>query len=146
MRPISNLLRLLFWGVILVVLANSAIAGPEEKLPGHQGAVQISKERAPGQPPIQEAGIALDPFFLIREKGSRVWVERIIVTIDLKMPKPAVKHDLNGPVFRQKFYDLLQSGESEDVIQTQAVAGLQRQLGMDAEAYVRLSRSILIVH
>jgi hypothetical protein len=145
MRSISNLLMVLFWGAILAVLANNANAGPEEKMMGHLQAVQVPKEISAGPPPIQESAMALDPFFLIREKGSKVWVERIIVTISLTMPKPAVKHDLNGPLFRKKVYDLLQSGESEDIIHTQTVAGLHRQLGMDADADVHLSRSILIV-
>jgi hypothetical protein len=51
-------------------------------------------------PRLQEQVIALDPFYLIRQKDAKVWVERIIVTLALTTPKPTVKHDLNGPMFR----------------------------------------------
>jgi hypothetical protein len=145
MRSINSLITLLLLGVVIAILANCAKAAPEAKMTEAQRAAQVIQTRADGTPPMQEQVIVLDPFYLIRQKDAKVWVERIIVTLALTTPKPTVKHDLNGPMFRTLFYDLIQSGKPEDSIQTQAVAGLHRQLGMDADAEVHLSRSILIV-
>ncbi len=143
MRSINSLITFLCWGVVTAILANAANAAPEAKMTAAQETVREIQTKAQGTPPIQEQVMVLDPFFLIRQKGAKVWVERIIVTLALTTSKQTVKHDLNGPMFRTLLYDLIQAGEPEDSCQTQAMAGLQRQLGMDAE--VHLSRSILIV-
>lgn len=145
MRSINSLIILLSWGVVIAILANAANAAPEAKMTAAQETVREIQTKAQGTPPIQEQVIVLDPFFLIRQKGAKVWVERIIVTLALTMSKQTVKHDLNGPMFRTLLYDLIQAGEPEYTCQTKAVAGLQHQLGIDANAEVHLSRSILIV-
>jgi hypothetical protein len=145
MRSISSLAIVLFFGGLLRVLSAEAYAAPEEKTLAPRGAVQVTGETLAGTPPIQEQVVVLDPFFLIRKKGAKVWVERILVTIALAMPKNTFNHDLNSPAFRKIFYELLQSGEPETAIQAQAVAGVHRQMGMAVDARVHLSRDILIV-
>jgi len=143
MRPINSLIPLFLLGVVIAILANAANAAPEAKMTAAQETVREIQTKAQGTPPIQEQVIVLDPFFLIRQQGAKVWVERIIATLALTTPEHTVKQDLNGPIIRKMLYDLVQSGEPEDSCRMQAVAGLQRHLGVEAE--VHLSRSILIV-
>ncbi len=145
MRSLNSLITFLCWGVVTAILASAASAAPEAKMTAARETVREVQTMAQGTPPVQEQVIVLDPFFLIRQKGAKVWVERVIVTLALTTSKQTVKHDLNGPMFRSLLYDLIQAGEPEDACQTKAVAGLQRQLGIDADAEVHLSRSILIV-
>uniref|UniRef100_A0A7C3UX52 Uncharacterized protein n=1 Tax=Desulfobacca acetoxidans TaxID=60893 RepID=A0A7C3UX52_9BACT len=87
----------------------------------------------------------MDPFFQLRSKDSKFWIERIIVTFLTASPKEALKDALNGPAFRMKIYDLLQSEEPEPVIRDQILAGLGQQLGMRTKTTVEISRSIMIV-
>jgi hypothetical protein len=143
MRPINSLIPLCLLGAIMAILANAAGAAPETRMPHVQGAAQVVRTKADGIPPMQEPVTVLDPFFVIRQKGAKVWVERIIATLTLTTPEHTVKQDLNGPIIRKMLYDLVQSGEPEDSCRMQAVSGLQRHLGVEAE--VHLSRSILIV-
>jgi hypothetical protein len=93
--------------------------------------------------PHARAGYGFRPIFVIRQKAAKVWVERIIVTLTLTTPEHTVKQELNGPMSRKMLYDLVQTGGPEDSCRMLAVAGLKRQLGVNAE--VHLSRSILIV-
>ncbi len=141
----SLLIFFLFWGLI-GVFDTRADTPTEEKTAGELGAAWVHKKIVDAPPPIQEQEIALNPFFRLQKKGSKVWVERIILTFIMAVPKNSLQHDLNNPTLRKMFYDLLQSGESESTIQAQAAAGLNRHLGRNIDAAVQISRSILIVH
>ena len=96
-------------------------------------------------PPIQEQKIALPPFFRLQSNGSKVWVERILVTFTMALPKNHLEYDFDNPTFRNMFYDLFQLGELETNIQAQAVAELKRQVGMNVKPAVEISRSVLIM-
>jgi hypothetical protein len=113
MRSINSLIRYSFWGLSLPSLPTPPTPPLKQRCPT-QGAAQVIQTMADGTPPMQEQVTVLDPFFLIRQKDAKVWVERIIVTLALTTPKPTVKHDLNGPMFRKIVYDLVQSGKPED--------------------------------
>jgi hypothetical protein len=143
MRPINSLIPLFLLGAVMTILANAAGAAPETRMPHLRRAAQAVRTVSDGIPPMQEQVTVLDPFFVIRQKGAKVWVERIIVTLTLTTPEHTIKQELNGPMIRKMLYDLVQSGKPEDSCRMLAVAGLQRQLGVEAE--VHLSRSILIV-
>ncbi len=130
---------LIFIGVLVgVTVSANATPGAHELV---QGQKEITNAVSSGQ----EQEIALSPFFLLRRKDSKVWIERIIVTFLMAPPKDYLKNDLNNPAFRKILYDLLQSEEPETVIQSQAMAGLNRQLGKNVAANVRISRSVIIV-
>jgi|GEM_PF-1237856 hypothetical protein len=146
MRGISIRLIVLAVSVLSAVgFVLSASAAPG----GHNAEVPTPAPRElPGSEiplPLQEQRIVLDPFFQLRSKDSKFWIERIIVTFLTASPKEALKDALNGPAFRMKIYDLLQSEEPEPVIRDQILAGLGQQLGMRTKTTVEISRSIMIV-
>jgi hypothetical protein len=121
-------------------------AAPNEKVAMVQESVQYPKESNHTVSLHKGQEIVLSPFFQLQNKGSKISLERIIVTLLMKMPEDSVKYDLNSPTFRKMFYDLLQSGKPEYDIQSQALANLTRQLGFTIDAAVQVSRSFIIVH
>jgi hypothetical protein len=123
----------------------SANAALKEKVAGTLESVEGQKEISEGAPPIQEQKIILHPFFRLQKKGSKAWVERILVTFLMVIPQDSLKYDFNNPTFRKILYDLLQSGEPETAVQAQAVATLNRQLEKNIEATAQISRSVIIV-
>ncbi len=124
----------------------SANAAFQEKAAEALETVQSQKEIQDGTPPIQEQKIILHPFFRLQKKGSKAWVERILVTFLMAVPKDSLTYDFNNPTFRKMLYDLLQSGESETTIQAKAVASLNRQLQKNIDTTAHISRSVIIVH
>jgi hypothetical protein len=60
-------------------------------------------------------------------------------------PLDYLKYDLNNPAFRKAIDDLLQSEEPGRAIESQAMNALNRQLGMNVDATVQLSCSVIIV-
>ena len=123
----------------------SAYATPKEKIAGAQEVMKGQKGTTDEVPSDKEHMMVLSPFFQLQKKDSKVWIERIIVTFLMTMPKDCHKHDLNSPTFRKMFYDLLQSEKPETAIQSQAVVSLSRELGMNIDATVQISRSVIIV-
>ena len=124
----------------------SANATLKEKVAGASDTVEGLKEISDSTPPIQEQKIVLHPFFRLQKKDSKAWVERILVTFLMAVPRDSLRYDFNNPTLRKMLYDLLQSGESEAHIQAQAVATLNRQLEKNIDATAQISRSVIIVH
>jgi hypothetical protein len=145
MRSASNILIFLICLGILLGFTTSADPALKEKLRVPPREVEVRGKTPDGPPPIQEQKIILDPFFTLRRNGSRVWVERIIVTLVIAVPKNCLQHDLNSPTLRKKLYSLLQTGEPETTIEAQALSYLNRQVGVKTNAAVQISRSVLIV-
>ncbi|MGQ9687606.1 MAG: hypothetical protein ACUVXF_02285 [Desulfobaccales bacterium] len=133
-----------FWGPI-GYFPGSSFAAPAGNTPRSLEEPQVSKEITAGQPPVFDQVITLDPFFFIRKKDTKVWVERILVAVAMLMPKDTLRHDCNTPALRQLVYEMLQSGEPEETLQTRIAAGVQKQVGQDLNVKVHLSRDILIV-
>jgi hypothetical protein len=129
-----------FWG-----FDTSANAALGEKAVGALETVAGQQKITEGTPPIQEQMVVLYPFFRLQKKGDKVWVERILVTFLMTVPKDSLAYDFNNPSFRKMLYDLLQSGEPETTIQAQAVASLHRQLEKNIDATAHISRSVIIV-
>lgn len=119
-------------------------AAPHEKAVALREVTRAQAEIPDGLPPIQEQEIALTPFFRLQSNGSKVWIERILVTFMVAVPKNCIKDNFDNPTFRKMIYDLLQLGEKGATIQTQAVAHLKRQEGMKVDPTVQISRSVLI--
>ncbi len=94
----------------------------------------------------QHQKIALSPFFLLRKKDARVWLERVIVTLKVTLPKNCRQDDLTSPASRKIIYELLQSQEQEVALQSQARASLSRIMGINLDATMQISRSTIIVH
>ena len=124
------------------IRANATI---KEKGAGAQAVVQGPKEITDEVTLNQGQKIVLPPFFQLQRKDSKVWIERIIVTLLMAQPKDCLKCDFNSPAFRKWLYDLLQSEKPETTIQSQAVAGLSRQIGITVDAAVQISRAVIIV-
>jgi hypothetical protein len=121
-------------------------AAPPEKVAGTLESVEGKKEVQKGIPPLYEDKVILHPFFRLQKKDSKAWIERILVTFLMTVPKGSLTYDFNNPNFRKILYDLLQSGESEADIQAQAVATLNCQLEKKIDATAQISRSVIIVH
>jgi hypothetical protein len=139
------LITLIFLGTFSGIDSN-ANAALKEKVAGALDSVQGQKEIPEGRPPIQEQKIVLQPFFRLQNKDSKAWVERILVTFLMTVPKDSLTYDFNKPTFRKILYDLLRSEEPEPNIQAQAVATLNRQLEKKIDATAQISRSVIIVH
>jgi len=109
------------------------------------GPTRAFAETPDGPASIQEQKITVSPFFCLQSNGSKVWVERILVTFMVSASQNRLPDNLDNPTMRKMIYELLQSGEPPDTIQTQAVAHVQRQTGMKVSPTVQISRSVLIV-
>lgn len=94
----------------------------------------------------QQQKIVLSPFFLLQKKDARVWIERVIVTLAVMLPKNCRQDDLTSPASRKILYELLRSQEPELSIQSQALASLSRIMGISLDATMQVSRSTIIVH
>jgi hypothetical protein len=144
-------MRLLTYLVIFSILWGGgwlfeidAYAAHDAGATGAQEVVQAQKDST--AVPVEQAHkFVLPPFYQLQRKDSKIWMERIIVTFLMAMPKDGLKDDLNNVNFRKMVYELLQSGAPAPTIQSQAVAGLIRQLGRAVEATVQISRSVIIV-
>jgi hypothetical protein len=88
----------------------------------------------------------LSPFFLLQKKDAKVWIERVIVTLTVTLPKNCRQDNLTSPASRKILYELLQSQEQEVSIQSQALASLSRIMGINLDATIQISRSTIIVH
>lgn len=141
----TNILIFLICLGILLGFTTSADPARKAKTAVPPKEVQVRGKTPDGSPPIQEQKIILDPFFRLRRNGSRVWVERIIVTLVMAVPKNSLQDDFNSPTLRKKIYSLLQTGEPETTIEAQALSYLNRQVGVKTNAAVQISRSVLIV-
>jgi hypothetical protein len=89
--------------------------------------------------------IILSPFFLLEKKDKRVWIERVIVTLLIDLPKDCRQEDLNCAASRKMFYELLQTQGPERSMQPQAITSLTHILGVKINATMRISRSTIIV-
>lgn len=142
-------MRLLNYLVIFAILGGGgwlfeieAYAAHDAGATGAQGVVQAQKDSTAVE---QAHKFVLPPFYQLQRKDSKIWMERILVTFLTAMPKDGLNDDLNNVNFRKMVYELLQSGAPAPTIQSQAVAGLSRQLGRAVEATVQISRSVIIV-
>jgi hypothetical protein len=133
--------------IILVILL-----GLLKSLYVNASIIQRAGNEVSGQLALNEAAssqhqkMVLSPFFLLQKKEAKVWIERVIVTLTVTLPKNCRQDDLNSPASRKILYELLQSQEQEVSIQSQALDGLSRIMGMNLDATMQISRSTIIVH
>jgi len=145
MRLFTHVLMCLLFIQYSVCLPSRVDAGPAKKAAVADGESRVSMEMPEGPSPILERRVSLAPFYLLQSKGSKVWMERVLVNFSLAAPANRLKHDFDNPTFRKKLYELLRSSDPEATIQTEAVAQLQRQVGEEIDPTVQISRSVLIV-
>ncbi len=126
MRPPNTII------VFLIALGAcwSLVAGASAALQEKGAEVQ---KQAQGQKVItadsldKEKQLVLPPFFQPQKKDSRIWIERIIITFLMAMPKDLLKYDFNNPTFRKMLYDMLQSEEPDTAIKFQVLSSLNKQ-------------------
>lgn len=145
MRILNYIFICLILFICSVVFASRLDADTKERAVAVNGATRAPAEIPDGSAPIQEQKITVSPFFRLQSNGSKVWAERILVTIMAASPQTCLPDNLDNPTLRKMIYDLLQSGEPVATIQTQAGAHVQRQTGMQVRPTVQISRSVLIV-
>ena len=139
--------HIFIWSILFICsmgLASRLDAAAKEKAVTANDAIPAA-EIPDGSAPVQEQKLVISPFFRLQSNGSKVWVERILVTFMVAAPKNCLPDNLDNPALRKMIYDLLQLGELETTIQTQALAHVQRQTGMNVRPTVKISRSVLIV-
>lgn len=102
MRKRKIFLELL--AVILMVGFTMGEADPGENIP-LQGA-QIAKVMGVPELPAAPQTIVLDPFYLIHEKGAKVWIERVIVTVEVSHDRQWAS-EFNKPGQRSRIFDIL---------------------------------------
>jgi hypothetical protein len=133
--------------IILVILL-----GLLKSLYASASIIPRAQNEAPGQRMLNEAAghqdqkIVLSPFFLLQRKDARAWIERVIVTLAVTLPKNCRQDDLTCPASRKIIYELLQSQEQEVDLQSQVRAILSRIMGINLDASMQISRSTIIVH
>ena len=143
-RPITILVFLIALGAFWSFAAVANAVLPEK------GAEVQKQSQGPKAIPAdssldKEKKIVLPPFFQPQKKDSRMWVERIIITFLMAMPKDLLKYDFNNPTFRKMLYDMLLSEEPDTAIKSQVLSSLNKQLGINVDATIQISRSTIIV-
>ncbi len=144
MRPVIIFMVLFLWGGILLVSPAGGNPPSSENSPRQAGKSNSLVDGPQDPPPVEEQEVALEPFFFIRQKGRKLWVERVLVTLALPRSKNTT-HNLQSPAFRKMIYELLHSEEPESYVATQAVNGLPRYLGRELNARGHITRSVVIV-
>ncbi|MEJ2069966.1 MAG: hypothetical protein P8X65_12240 [Syntrophobacterales bacterium] len=145
MRILNHILICIILFICSVGFVSRLDAATKERTTAVSSATGALAEIPDGPPLIQEQKITISPFFRLHSNGSKVWVERLLVTFMVAAPKNCLPDNLDNPTLRKTIYDLLQSGETAATIQTQAVTHVQRQTGMKLRPTVQISRSVLIV-
>lgn len=143
-RSVTILIFLIAFGASWSCALNAG-AVPQDKVAAVPKVPQGQKEITADNTLDKEKKIVLTPFFQPQRKDSRIWIERIIVTLLMAMPKDIPKYDLNNPTFRKMLYDLLLQDEPDAAIKSQVTASLSKQLGMPIDATIQISRSTIIV-
>ena len=143
-RPITILVFLItlgaFWNFAAV-----AEAVPQEKGAEVQKQARGLKATTEDSSLDKDKKIVLPPFFQPQKKDSRMWIERIIITFLMAMPKDLPKYDFNSPTLRKMLYDMLLSEEPDTAIKSQVLSSLNKQLGINIDATIQISRSTIIV-
>jgi hypothetical protein len=143
-RSVTMLIILIAFGASWSFALN-AEAVPQDKVAAVPKVPQGQREITADSTLDKEKKIVLAPFFQPQRKDSRIWIERIIVTLLMAMPKDLPKYDLNNPTFRKMLYDLLLQDEPDAAIKSKVTASLSKQIGMPIDATIQISRSTIIV-
>lgn len=117
-------------------------------------AVCADKTPSPGgrgaKPPIMPAlsaapprTLALPPFYLIHEKGAKVWIERVIVTVEVAEAMVAVT-TFDKPEHRSQIFDILSAASENGPLPSVVQTVLNQSLEEAPVTSVRLSRSFLL--
>jgi hypothetical protein len=95
-------------------------------------------------PSTPEVDMVMSPFFVFREHGSRVWLERIRITLagpeDIK-----IRRELDLPRLRSAVYEALQAEVEHRDLEDRLRSEVSRMLGPEAGRRVSLSRCYLLV-
>lgn len=88
--------------------------------------------------------VCLAPFYLIKEAHKRVWVERVIVTVEVDQPLKS-SFELASPTQRALIFDLLSSEKDDGAMQHNVLAALRRMMKEKLVTGVKFSRSLLLL-
>lgn len=130
---------------IFTVLSSKGNAAPKEKSKELTRGLETRSAGLNTPPDRPWQNVTLDPFFILRGEKGKVWVERIIVVLQITVERVSPKLDVTGPSIRTALYDLFRSGQPETNIKKQALASLNQQAKRKAVTTMNISRSILIV-
>jgi hypothetical protein len=116
-------------------------AGPAENAPTQ--APLLAKAEGDRDVSSSQQTIALEPFYLIQEKEAKVWIERIIVTLELDQSR-RLTMVFNCPHQRSRIFDILISEPKKGPLAAKVQAALNQTLGEPAVTSAHLSRSFLL--
>ncbi|MEW6386695.1 MAG: hypothetical protein AB1491_04170 [Thermodesulfobacteriota bacterium] len=135
---------LLGLGLLLALGAEGLSAGPGPAVSPRAGALaSLNLPQSPPSPPHET--VTLDPFYLLREEGNRVWVERCLVTLELNRRDRPKEIDLTGPGLRAVIYGLLNSDTHLDELLPKTMNSINKFLRGNVVADVKMSRSVLLL-
>ncbi len=139
MRRGTNFFALL--AIILMAGFTMGEADPGENIPP-QGAPLAKVTAAQQLSPVMQT-IALEPFYLIHEKGAKVWVERVIVTVEVS-PDRQWASLFNKPEQRSRIFDILAVEHGKGPVPSLVKTALNQSLVEAPITSVQLSQSFLL--
>jgi hypothetical protein len=103
----------------------------------------LNTPKSPASQP--QATVTLEPFYLLREEGGRVWVERCLVTLELNLRDQPQNIDLTAANLRAVIYGFLNSETHLDELLPKTLDGINNFLKRKVVADVKVSRSVLLL-
>jgi hypothetical protein len=116
-------------------------AGSSDKV-RPQGVLLANVTRSPGSAGPPQT-IALEPFYLIEEKGPKMWIERVIVTLEVGQIRLSAT-EFNKPEQRSRIFDILVAEPEKGPVPSMVKEALNQTLGEASVSSVQLSRSFLL--
>jgi hypothetical protein len=117
-------------------------AGSSENAP--QDAIPVATAIGNREVFFPQQKIVLEPFYLIQEKHAKVWIERVILTLNLDQLRKLTT-TFNHPHQRSMIFELITSHPEPDLLPTKVQAALNHMLGDPIVTAVHLSRSFLLL-
>ena len=102
--------------------------------------------KATGMPALSAASpqaLALAPFFLIHEKDAKIWIERVIVTVEFDRTLSSTAEFIK-PEQRSQIFDILTAESEKGPLPSLVKTAINQSLGEETVTSVRLSRSFLL--
>jgi|UniRef100_A0A7C5EMV0 hypothetical protein len=127
-----------FFLLAALLLAGTAESGPDS--PQTISAKMLAQEKTGENPSFPCPPVTLAPFYLIQEKAAKVWIERVIVSIEGEK----TAKELNQPRVRNVLFEILLSEPEKSAWPAKMQAAMEQVLGKTAVHSVHLSQCFLL--
>jgi cell division septal protein FtsQ len=85
----------------------------------------------------------LEPFYLIQEQAAKVWIERVVMILELN-PSHKLSIDPNNAKHRSVLFEILVADSETEALPAKVQAAMNQTLGIPAISSVHLRRSFLL--